>query len=215
MIYDDYTFKVPEQKMIRVITDTDAKNEADDQYAIVHTLLSPRFDNRGIIAAHFGIEKSPHTMMDSYHEAEKLLELMSFPKEDFLFKGAEHALSNIREAVPSEGAHLIIKEALNDDPRPLYVTFLGPLTDLASAYLMEPRIANRLTAIWIGGGAYPAGGSEYNISNDIIAANIVMRSSIPLWQVPRNVYSMMRVSMAELEYRVRPYGKLGESLLEH
>jgi len=35
MIYDRYGFKVPQQKMIRVITDTDAKNEADDQAAIV------------------------------------------------------------------------------------------------------------------------------------------------------------------------------------
>jgi purine nucleosidase len=41
MIYNKYNFKIPEGREIRVITDTDAKNEADDQYAIVHTLLSP------------------------------------------------------------------------------------------------------------------------------------------------------------------------------
>ena len=53
MIYKDYKFTVPPEKMIRVITDTDAKNEADDQFAIVHHLLSPSFDVRGIVAAHF------------------------------------------------------------------------------------------------------------------------------------------------------------------
>jgi inosine-uridine nucleoside N-ribohydrolase len=74
---------------------------------------------------------------------------------------------------------------MKDDPRPLYVLFLGPLTDLASAYLQEPRIANRLTAIWIGGGAYPSGSIEFNLSNDIHAANVVFSSPIPLWQVPR------------------------------
>ena len=38
----------------RVVIDTDAKNEADDQFAIVHALLSPTLDVRGLIAAHFG-----------------------------------------------------------------------------------------------------------------------------------------------------------------
>ena len=66
MIYDKYQFRIPEGKMVRMIVNTDAKNEADDQYAIVHALLSPKFDNRGIIAAHFGNEKSPHSMEDSY-----------------------------------------------------------------------------------------------------------------------------------------------------
>jgi purine nucleosidase len=34
----------------RVIINTDAKNEADDQFAIVHALLSPSLDVRGLIA---------------------------------------------------------------------------------------------------------------------------------------------------------------------
>ena len=42
----------------RVIINTDAKNEADDQFAIVHALLSPTLDVRGLIAAHFGTERS-------------------------------------------------------------------------------------------------------------------------------------------------------------
>jgi purine nucleosidase len=36
----------------RVVINTDAKNEADDQFAIVHALLSPSLDVRGLIAAH-------------------------------------------------------------------------------------------------------------------------------------------------------------------
>jgi inosine-uridine nucleoside N-ribohydrolase len=114
----------------------------------------------------------------------------------------------------SEGAKLIVHEAMAEDPRPLYITFLGPLTDLASAYLVEPKIASHLTAIWIGGGKYPEGGIEYNLSNDIIAANVVMKSNIPVWQVPQNVYQMVKVSIAELECRVRPHGEIGKYLFE-
>jgi purine nucleosidase len=38
----------PLAKRRRVILDTDAKNEADDKYAIVRGLLSPNLDVRGI-----------------------------------------------------------------------------------------------------------------------------------------------------------------------
>ena len=160
MVYDRYQFRVPTQKTVRVITDTDAKNEADDQFAIVQALLSPKFDNRGFIAAHFGTRKSQTSMLDSYGELVTIFDKMHIPQKNAIVKGAERALEDQREPIPSDGAGLIIQEALADDPRPLYVTFLGPLTDLASAYLMEPRIANRLTAIWIGGGEYPVGGAE-------------------------------------------------------
>jgi hypothetical protein len=49
----------------RVIINTDAKNEADDQYAIVHALLSPSLDVRGLVAAHLGDSRSTTSMADS------------------------------------------------------------------------------------------------------------------------------------------------------
>ena len=213
MIYQDYMFHVPPEKQVRVITDTDAKNEADDQFCIVQTLLSPKLDNVGFIGAHFG-GCVPDGMERSCRELELIFDTMGFDKTGMIYRGAPHALASAGEPVASEGAELIIREAMKDDPRPLYVTFLGPLTDLASALLMEPRIAPRLTAIWIGGGPYPHGGAEFNQGNDINAVNVVFRSKVQLWQVPKNVYEMMPVSLAELEYRVRPCGKIGAYLCD-
>lgn len=214
MRYTSYAFQVPEEKIVRVITNTDAKNEADDQFAIVHALLSPKFENVGFIAAHYGITRHQDSMQRSYQELETIFEKMGFPSDGLLFHGCERPLASKTELLPSEGASLIIEEAMKDDPRPLYVLFLGPLTDLASAYLQEPRIANRLTAIWIGGGAYPSGSIEYNLSNDIHAANVVFSSTIPVWQVPKNVYEMIPVSLAELEQKVYPHGEIGAYLLD-
>ncbi|NLE14399.1 MAG: nucleoside hydrolase [Spirochaetales bacterium] len=214
MRYTSYAFQVPEEKIVRVITNTDAKNEADDQFAIVHALLSPKFENVGFIAAHYGITRHQDSMQQSYRELETIFEKMGFPSDGLLFHGCERPLASKTELLPSEGASLIIEEAMKDDPRPLYVLFLGPLTDLASAYLQEPRIANRLTAIWIGGGAYPSGSIEYNLSNDIHAANVVFSSTIPVWQVPKNVYEMIPVSLAELEQKVYPHGEIGAYLLD-
>ena len=214
MIYNRYQFPVPEEKIVRVITDTDAKNEADDQFAIVQAMLSPRFDNVGFIAAHFGDRRTDHSMEESYEELEKIFDIMKFDKTGMLYRGGTHALPDENTPVDSEGARLIIKEAMSDDPRPLYVTFFGPLTDLASAYLLEPRIAGRLIAIWIGGEVYPEGGSEFNLSQDIHAANVVFQSDIELWQVPKPVYKQFAVSLAELQVKVRPYGKIGRYLFD-
>lgn len=220
-IYDNSTyypqnhpFDIPDRKKIRLIINTDAKNEADDQYAIVHALLTPRFIVRGIIGAQFGERRTTTSMQESYDEVVKVLDLMGLSGKVAVYKGAERAIPNEQTAIMSEGAELIIREALSDDPRPLYVIFLGPLTDLACAYLHEPAIANRMTAVWIGGGVWPHGGEEFNLSNDISAANVVFRSPIPLWVIPRNVYLTMRVSIAELAVKVKPYGQVGAYLFD-
>lgn len=209
-----HPFDIPEAKKIRLIINTDAKNEADDQFAIVHALLTPRFIMKGIIAAHFGERRTIASMQESYEEIVKLLELMNLQEEVPVFRGAERAIPDEQTPVVSEGADLIVREALSNDPKPLYAIFLGPLTDLAVAYLKEPSIAGRLTAVWIGGGAWPDGEEEFNLSNDIDAANVIFRSNIPLWVIPRNVYSTIRVSIAELAVKVKPLGAIGSYLYQ-
>lgn len=204
------SFRVPDPKRIRLLIDTDAKNEADDQYAIVHALLTPRFINRGIIAAHFGTRRTTASMEESHAEAKRLTELLG--SDVPVYKGAPHALPDERTPVPSEGAEAIIREALADDPHPLFAIFLGPLTDLAAAYLMEPRIADRLTAVWIGGGPYPDGGREYNLANDVHAANVIMDSPVSLWQIPQDVFTRVKIGLAELEHKVKPCGEIGKYL---
>lgn len=217
--YNQYLFKMPQEKKVRVITDTDAKNEADDQFAIVQTILSPKCDNIGFIAAHFGQGRYDSSMEASYQELELIFDKMNIRSQGLIYRGAEKALADVVTPRDSEGARLIISEALKDDSRPLFVTFMGPLTDIASAYLMEPSIADRLKVIWIGGNKYPDGGPEFNLGNDIHAANVVFSSPIEVWQVPKNVYEMMPVSLAELEHKVYPQGKIGQylfnQLLDH
>ena len=91
MIYSDYKFHVPFEKQVRVITNTDAKNEADDQFAIVQTLLSPKLDNVGFIAAHYGT-KHADAMERSYRELETIFDKMGFDKAGMLYRGAPHAI---------------------------------------------------------------------------------------------------------------------------
>jgi inosine-uridine nucleoside N-ribohydrolase len=216
-----YQFDVSEFKKIRVIIDTDAKNEADDQFAIVHALLSKKLIIKGIIAAHFGTRRTNASMNESYDEIRKVLALMKAGGDIEVAHGSPSAIAKTVHGktastglpMPScEGSDLIIKEALADDPRPLFCIFLGPLTDMAVALLKRPEIDNRLTVIWIGGGQWPEGGEEFNLSNDIEAANVVYRSKAEMWQVSRNIYSKLKVSLAELQDKVKPCGKIGSYL---
>jgi hypothetical protein len=153
------------------------------------------------------------TMQRSYDEGELILRLAGI--DDIpLIKGSQFELSG-REILPeSDGADFIIAEAMKDDPMPLYVCMLGGTTDLAIAYMKKPEIAKHLTAIWIGGGTYPLGNQEFNLMQDIEAANVLIESHIPLWQIPNNVYSTMELSFAELITQIKPYGEIGRYLCE-
>jgi inosine-uridine nucleoside N-ribohydrolase len=204
----------------RVIVNTDAKNEADDQYAIVHALLSPTLDIRGLVAAHFGTERSARSMQESREEIDLLLELMDRVGDVPVADGAATALPDPTTPVDSPGAQLIIEESKKASAQdPLFVAFLGPLTDMASAILLDPAIVDRpVVVVWIGGMAHgdldaSYDGIEFNLRNDIPAANVVFDSGIKLWQVPANVYSAVSVSYAELDERIGGTSKLADYLI--
>jgi purine nucleosidase len=204
----------------RVIINTDAKNEADDQYAIVHALLSPTLDIRGIVPAHFGAERSTTSQAESRAEVDLLLQLMGLDGQVPVADGAPTALPNRDTSAPSAGADLIVAESrLASEGDPLFVAFLGPLTDMATAILNDPAIVDRpVVVVWIGGMGYDVDWNypavEFNLRNDIAAANVVFDSGITLWQVPATVYSMVSVGYAELEERIGGTSKLADYLIE-
>jgi purine nucleosidase len=202
----------------RIIINTDAKNEADDQFAIVHALLSPTLKVEGLIAAHFGERRSDRSMEESREEIDRLLELMHLTGDVVVANGAASKMPDETTPMPSPGADLIVAESLREDAGPLYIAFLGPLTDMAAALIADPSIQDRdVTVVWIGGpaydGIYNGEQIEFNLSNDIDSANVVLASRVKLWQIPRSVYTLVGVGYAELEEKVRPQGKLGDYLV--
>ena len=205
--------RIPLQKQMRIIISSDVANEADDQYAIVHQLLTPLFDVRGIIAAHFESKApgSQTTMEKSFQELMKLLDALGIDDVPAL-RGCTAPLLDEQDKPESEGVDFLIKEAMRDDPRPLYVTAQGALTDIAAALNRCPAIAEKLTVVWIGGMPYPNGGQEFNLMQDVSAGRVLMASDAAVWQIPVHVYSAMEVTLAELASRVRPCGSIGKYL---
>ena len=203
-----YHFEVPEKKKCRVIIDSDTACEADDPYAIAYALLSPKLIVRGIVAEHFA---QPGSMEKSRAAAGKLLAAMRLDTP--LFAGQ----AGPDDPSVSEGAAFMIEEALREDPRPLYILCMGALTNLARAIRERPEITSRFTAVTIGGHPYDMEEipwKEFNFGNDPAAANAVLQSDAPLWQVPSDVYGSIRAGIAELQERVRPCGPAGRYLFE-
>ena len=74
-----------------------------------------------------------------------------------------------------------------------------------------------MVVIWIGGQGYGVDASypgiEFNLRNDIAAANVVFDSGITIWQVPANVYVAVSVGYAELEEKIGGTSKLADYLI--
>lgn len=205
-------FDVPDYKKIRVIVDTDAACEADDPFAIVHALLSPKLIVRGITAEHFCVDGS---VQKSYDEIKTILEAMNMHVPFYM--GEENALTQKGQKGTSEAADFIINEALLEDEYPLYILCQGAITNVAAAFNKCPDIIGRVTVIWIGthGEQTIAPFREFNAGNDIIAANEVLSSGTNLWLVPSNVYTTITIGIAEIQNDIYPCGAIGRHLFEN
>ena len=213
-----HLYKVPDTRKIRYIVHSDAYNEADDQYTIAHALMMEKFDVVGLIGGHFAKSEISRVSADktadaSAEEISKILNLMGI-KDKKVFVGSNYPLADMKTPQRCAAVDFIIEEAMKDDDRPLYIGLQGAITDLASAILIEPKICDRLTAIWVGGGDYPDGEPEFNLRQDINAVNVVFSSNMPIWQIPIKAYKCFATSLAELQLKVRPCGEIGRYLFD-
>jgi purine nucleosidase len=210
---------------LRVVVDNDFSGDPDGLLQLVHHLLSPSVDVRAVIGsavrADDAFDASGRSATNARDRVLEMLSLMGLEDRIRAVEGSNEPLADRESPRPSPGAEALVEEAMRTDTElPLFAVFGASLTQLASAYLIEPTIADRLTAVWIGGSEYPGtpappgtSGPEYNLHIDIAAAQVVFNdSAIALWQVPRNAYRQTLMSWAELDARVRPMGPVGESL---
>lgn len=211
---NSYLFQVPDNKKVNVIIDTDAKNEADDQYAIVHALLSPKLRVLGITAAHFSKRRTNFSMMESYEECQKITKLMKMTDVPVL-KGNPEELTSEENAEVSEAARFIAAKVMETEEK-IYILCMGALTNVAAALLFEPEIGEKLHVIWVGGKKPNAenDGREANTRNDYKAVNVVMKRCKNIVHIPAECYSKFQLSLAELQVKVRPYGEIGNYLFE-
>jgi inosine-uridine nucleoside N-ribohydrolase len=256
----------------RVLLDTDAANEIDDQFAIAWALLSPaqirlegvhaapfsfeyrraemlrarraRDDPRsasaedhgllrvhGAALAHFerqgwdpatvdlhGLRSPAQGMEQSFAEILRLFALLGRPSEGIVQRGAPGYLPGPDRPAPSAAADRLIELAHRGaDDDPLYVLAIGCLTNVASALLIDPAIAERIVVVWTAGfpSYAPFVNHAFNLEQDRFAVEVVFGSGVPLVYLPGyHVGAQLRLSLPEAERHVSGRGALGDYLHE-
>ena len=169
-----------------VVLDTDTANEVDDQFALTWAALSgDTIDLQAVHVAPFYNEKSssPADGQDkSYLEAQGIL--AAIDRSDIpLLSGAREYLPDRHTPVDTPAARDLIQRALarSTDDGPLYVATIGCLTNIASAILLEPQIVDSLVVAMLAGNDFDRGDArEFNLYQDVPAAQVVFESGVPI-----------------------------------
>lgn len=202
---------------VDVVLDTDAYNEVDDQFAIAYLLRSKeKLNTKAIYAAPFHNTRSSgpkEGMEKSYDEILRLLELLD-EKID-VYRGSESFLVDEKTPFISDAARDLAKRAENYSPEnPLYVIAIAAITNVASAILLNPKVAENTVVVWLGGHSCDMQNTrEFNMMQDVAAARVVMGSGVPLVQLPCfGVVSALTISGPELEYWLMGKNDIGTYL---
>jgi len=208
----------------KIIIDTDPGQ--DDAIAILLALASPELEVLGITAVAGNV---PLALTEK--NARKICELAG-RSETKVFAGAARPL--VRHLVTAEYVHgktgldgpdlpeptmqlqqqhavdFIVETLMREESGTVTLCPLGPLTNIALALIREPKIASRIEEIVFMGGGFFEGGNvtptaEFNIYVDPHAAEVVLKSGVPIVIMPLDVTHKALTTRA----RVDAFRKLG------
>lgn len=174
-----------EDTRLKVIFDTDANNELDDQHAMAYLFFNgDHFDVLGVsVNATFnGGDISGH-----YDEAKRVMQLTNVYGKIPLLNGADGSFESIRPQLQQdsfdgdEAVNFIIDQAHQAGEEKLILLPVGKLTNIALALEKDPSIASKVRIVWLGSN-YPEPG-EYNQDNDTVSMNYILNMEVPFEMV--------------------------------
>ena len=251
----------PPEGQVRVVIDTDAANEIDDQFALAWALLSQDILKiEGLYAApySFGIYREgliktrdllddaqpvplelerfvgwierlsaqgrrpedlvfctpEEGMEESYQEILKVTKKMNMTGDVPVFRGSRHYLASYDAPIESDAVdHLIERARARSEP--LYVIAIGVPTNVASALLKAPDIAERIVVLWTAGypSSTPVYNASFNMEQDMLASKLLFDSGVPLVYLPGfYLGAQLRLSLAEMTTYFQGKGEIGDYL---
>ena len=177
--------KLFSKNVTQVIIDTDSGNEIDDLFAVARALIAPELEVIGITSEQWSFH--PEAGDSSVQVSQRLnIEILkALGRTDVPHPmGASDMLRFWNEPVPqpSAAATFIIEKAnALKKGKKLNIVTLGAMTNVASAILIEPKIAPKLriyamafkydpkTRVW--------NKNEFNVRNDLDAADLLLNNS--------------------------------------
>jgi hypothetical protein len=170
----------PSTEPMRIILDTDANNELDDQHAIAYLLFNADvFEVEGITVNR---TRGGGGLAQHVAEAERVVQLAGLEGRIPVISGADGAFGDIRPHVHEPGfdgaaaVDFILEHARATDRGKLLLLPIGKLTNIALALSKDPSIATNVRIVWLGSN-YPQPG-EYNQENDEAALNFILDTDV-------------------------------------
>lgn len=197
----------------RIILDTDIGTDVDDCLALALILGSPELRLEGVTCVYGDVALRARMV----HKLLQLRGLSDIPVR----MGASQPLLRLRpvyweghegqgvleagdEAMPidPEFAPDYIIRVVMQNPGQIHVVGIGPLTNIALAFLKEPQLAQAVAGLTIMGGVVrgidrldlPV--AEHNIICDAEAAHIVFSSGAPINLIPLDLTTQVRINAA-------------------
>jgi inosine-uridine nucleoside N-ribohydrolase len=208
----------------KVILDTDIGTDVDDILALTLLLKEPTVDLLGITTVY------GDTLLRA-RLAKRQCELLSregvkvYPGQTEAMSGREiwwtghegAGMPGIEQAAidtSRDGVSFLVESAAAN-AKELEVLAIGPLTNIAAAIKADPEFVHNVKHLHLMAGDFRAEGriAEHNVKCDVVAADIVMRSGMPITTYGLNVTTQVPLREPE-RARISKAGKAGEVLAE-
>ncbi|MEX2514149.1 MAG: nucleoside hydrolase [Cyclobacteriaceae bacterium] len=169
----------------KVLLDTDANNELDDQHAMAYLFFNG--DVFDVVGVTVNATRNGGDIQEQMEEAKRVMTLCRVEGIIPLKKGAN---GSFEEIVPhigkedfdgAEAVDFIIEQVHQAGQEKLVLLPVGKLTNIALALEKDPSIAEKVRIVWLGSN-YPEPG-EYNQDNDEAALNYILEKVVPFEMV--------------------------------
>jgi len=170
---------------LKILIDTDANNELDDQHALAYAFLNT--DVFDVVGVTVNNTRNGNGIQGQFDEAQRIIRLFNLEDKVPLMMGAEKSFAEILPTINDSlydgksAVDFIIQEAMKMQDEKLVLLPVGKLTNVALAIKKEPEIIARIRVVWLGAN-YPDPG-EYNLDNDTTSVNPVIESGVPFEMV--------------------------------
>jgi len=161
-----------------VILTTDCGAEIDDQFAVAYLSLIPEVHIKAIVTTH--APNLPLKAKSSAACVKDVLEHLNAAPLPPIFPGSDVPLTD-RAPLENAGVDFIVRTARGYSRRNrLIIITIGATTDVASAFLLDPTLGDRVEILTMGFDSWPKGGDPWNIKNDPLAYQVILDSTAPI-----------------------------------
>lgn len=206
----------------RVILDTDIGTDVDDCLALALVLSSPELTLEGVTCVYGDVLLRARMVMKllSLRGVTNVPVMMGATKplmglrpvywEGHEGRGLLTRADNALQPAPQFGPDYIVQTVMQS-PGEIHLLAIGPLTNVALAFIQEPRLAEALASLTIMGGVMRSPNrldlpyTEHNIVSDPEAAHVVFSSGAPINLVPLDLTVQVRIQRPALQ-RIRAAG---------